>query len=275
MNPSFSISNSSIVVVFPDLGKPLTISSSYKAQYQQAINHIKNKSWAQLRQVCDIVGSIKQYTDKVIFKNGICQFNGKELNNVVTKKIREFWQEGLPVEPLVKFLENCLLNPSQTAVEELYLFLEKNSFTITEDGCFVAWKAVDKNFMSFHVNPDGTHNRNKIGDVVKQDRNLCDPNRDQICAPGLHFCEFSYLSYYTSTPDNRIILVKVNPQNVTAIPSDYSNAKGRCCEYEVVAEVNVNKTGDVIKDHLLFSVDKNGVKYYSNRDSNGRFVSVQ
>ena len=32
------------------------------------------------------------------------------------------------------------------------------------------------------------------------------------------------------------MIVKVNPKDVTSIPSDYNFAKGRCCRYEVVEE---------------------------------------
>jgi len=33
------------------------------------------------------------------------------------------------------------------------------------------------------------------------------------------------------------VIVKINPADVVAIPSDYKNTKGRCCRYEVVAEM--------------------------------------
>lgn len=33
-------------------------------------------------------------------------------------------------------------------------------------------------------------------------------------------------------------MVKVNPKNVVAIPSDYNNMKGRACEYEVIGVIN-------------------------------------
>jgi len=34
----------------------------------------------------------------------------------------------------------------------------------------------------------------------------------------------------------KTMIVKINPRDVVAIPSDYNNAKGRTCRYEVVAE---------------------------------------
>jgi hypothetical protein len=32
-------------------------------------------------------------------------------------------------------------------------------------------------------------------------------------------------------------LIKINPADVVSIPSDYNNAKGRCCKYVVVGEI--------------------------------------
>ena len=34
--------------------------------------------------------------------------------------------------------------------------------------------------------------------------------------------------------------MKINPRDVVSIPSDYNDAKGRACRYEVVGEVGVN-----------------------------------
>ena len=45
----------------------------------------------------------------------------------------------------------------------------------------------------------------------------------------------SYLTCFGYS-DARTVVVKVNPRDVCAIPSDYSNAKGRASYYEVVAE---------------------------------------
>jgi hypothetical protein len=34
-----------------------------------------------------------------------------------------------------------------------------------------------------------------------------------------------------------VMILKINPADVVSIPTDYDGAKGRCCAYEVVAEV--------------------------------------
>jgi len=37
----------------------------------------------------------------------------------------------------------------------------------------------------------------------------------------------------------RIVIVKINPADVVSIPSDYNDAKGRTCRYEVIGELGV------------------------------------
>jgi hypothetical protein len=36
------------------------------------------------------------------------------------------------------------------------------------------------------------------------------------------------------------VIVKINPRDVVSIPTDYNNAKGRACRYEVIGEVGAN-----------------------------------
>lgn len=68
----------------------------------------------------------------------------RPLPEVLQKRILNFLDSNLPIDALIKFWENCQLNPEFRAVEELYLFLEHNGLPITSDGCFVAYKKVDK-----------------------------------------------------------------------------------------------------------------------------------
>jgi hypothetical protein len=282
MNPSYSITSKVITAIFED-GRPLTISSSNKAQYEEAKRAIKLSNWKAFREAFNVQKSLEKLALKFAVKivDGRCYLGDKEINNVVTRKIYEVWQEGLPVKGLVKFLENCLANPSQKAVEELYLFLEKNGFTLTEDGCFIAWRRVDSNYMSYHANPDGTHNRNMPGDKPSMKREDCNSNRDETCSRGLHFCAYDYLSsYHADDEGSKVVLVKINPKNVVSIPSDYKNAKGRCCEYEVLQEVNpvkglgLNYNTNVLENQKLLKTEGVKVKSYSNRDSKGRFQKL-
>jgi hypothetical protein len=55
----------------------------------------------------------------------------------------------------------------------------------------------------------------------------------------LHFCSQEYLPHFGGS-DSRVVIVKINPRDVVSIPTDYNNAKGRACRYEVIGEVGAN-----------------------------------
>lgn len=140
------------------------------------------------------------------------------------------YKDGFPVTPLVKFIDNLMENPSARAVRELYGFLEKNNLPITEDGYFLAYKKVRGNYLDVY---SGTMD-NSVGKVVTMPRRKVNDNAEQICSEGLHFCSIDYLKHFGG---ERVVIVKINPRDVVSIPVDYNNAKGRCCAYEVVGEV--------------------------------------
>jgi len=114
----------------------------------------------------------------------------------------------------------------------LYGFLEKNRLPITGDGHFLAYKKVRDNFMDVYT---GTMD-NSVGKFVEMERNQVNDDKNQTCSAGLHFCSESYLNHFGG---ERTVIVKINPRDVVSIPTDYDNAKGRACRYEVIGEVGV------------------------------------
>ena len=141
-------------------------------------------------------------------------------------------QEGFSIEPMVLFMENLMSNPSKRSVLELYGFLEKSNLPITPDGHFLAYKKVRDNYLDCH---SGTMD-NSVGKVLEMERNEVDDDKDRTCSSGLHFCSISYLNCFGG---ERTMILKINPRDVVSIPSDYNDAKGRTCRYEVIGELNV------------------------------------
>jgi hypothetical protein len=104
----------------------------------------------------------------------------RPLPEVLQKRIMSFLDDELPIDALIKFWENCQLNPEFRAIEELYLFLEHNGLPITDDGCFVAYKKVDKvdyeaeapeEFVGLYIDKLGNCRNNKghfVGGEVKE-----------------------------------------------------------------------------------------------------------
>jgi len=171
-------------------------------------------------------GNLSIHGEKVFWKE-------RELNKGLCFRIIKMYQEGFSIEPMVKFIDNLMENPSSTAVEELYIFLEHNTLPITSDGYFLAYKKVTANYKDCYTNTID----NSIGAIVNMERNLVDDNRNKHCSQGLHFCSIEYLTHFHG---DKIMILKINPKNVVSIPKDYNNSKGRCCEYEVIGELGVS-----------------------------------
>ena len=121
-------------------------------------------------------------------------------------------------------------NPSKSCVDQLYEFLENKNLPIDEDGDFYAYKAVKSNWMDKH---SGTIS-NKIGETVEIARNKVDDNPRNDCSYGLHVGSIEYVRGF-GNPDDKYVIVKVNPADAVAVPS-YDTRKMRCCKYIVVEE---------------------------------------
>lgn len=181
--------------------------------------------------------SLKRMTEAVTLTPEISLFEGRILYNgepvepVISERMVAMLDEQKPMQYMVNFLENLMQNPSMRATKQLYPFLEFGRNPITPDGCFLAYKAVRANFFDIH---SGKFD-NSIGAKPSMARNRVDEDPNQTCSNGLHVCSFDYLPHF-SHDNGHVMVVKVNPRDVVAIPADYNNTKMRVSTYEVVAE---------------------------------------
>jgi len=190
------------------------------------------------------------------------------------KKLLEFVEEGYPIDYLINFWKNCLANPRQDAVTELFQFLESNKIPITPTGTFIAYKKVtrvgeqkdDSRFNGLKLDKQGNVRDPRghfVGNPLRQyfidylegriesqfvdshSRSVKQSIGDVIsmdrdlCDPDReNSCStgfhFAGYEYAKGFSGNAFVYVEVNPMNVTAIPTDYNYQKGRCCEYTIV-----------------------------------------
>lgn len=183
------------------------------------------------------LASVKNFLAKVtggavaITEQGVT-YAGEPLTNYLADKMLRFFKEGLPVQHYCKFLSNLMANPSMTARKELYLFLEAANLPITEDGCFLAYKAVRSDYKDIH---SGKFD-NSPGTTLLMRRAEVDDNRNVTCSYGFHAAAYEYAKNFMQS-DGKMVAVKINPADVVSVPADYGNQKLRCCRYEVMFEV--------------------------------------
>jgi hypothetical protein len=178
-------------------------------------------------------------------KNGEVFVRNEKLPTSLGNRILDFANSGLPFVPLLRFWDNCKMNPDPRAQTDLYKFLEHNGHPITSDGCFIGYRnvkrIVDENGNEKFVDwQTGTFD-NSIGKKANMRREDCDSNPDVTCSKGLHVAALPYASTFKAKEEGAALVeVKVNPRDVVAIPTDYNGQKMRVCELHVIAE---NKEG--------------------------------
>jgi hypothetical protein len=202
--------------------------------YRLIMENLHNASEEELVKLVDIETAVASFGDgRVEVKNGKVLYDGEQVHGAISKRILEFMSKGLPFEPLVKFLNNLMENPSMQSQQELYDFLEHQYLPITEDGHFLAYKAVRNDFMDKYAGKF----RNKVGDVCEMTRAKVDDNRSVGCSQGLHAGALNYVAGYGSLDaGDKIVIVKINPKDVVSVPNDCNCEKLRTCRYEVVGE---------------------------------------
>lgn len=160
------------------------------------------------------------------------RWNGTVIGGVIVERLLAMLKAGEDLEPLALFLNRLMQNPLESAREELYLWLEEGDAPITPTGTFLAFKKVGVNYKDLY---SGKFD-NSVGQVVSMPREEVDPDRHRTCSQGLHFCSYGYLSHYHGN-SGRVMIVEIDPADVVAVPSDYSNQKGRTWKYVVIGEV--------------------------------------
>lgn len=189
--------------------------------------------------------------------------DGNPVSNSVSKAIMSMMANGFDFEPLVKFFERLLQNPSSRSVKELWGFLEVNGLMLTEDGCFLAYKSVRGNYLDKY---SGTYD-NKPGATMRMPRNEVDDDFTKHCSQGFHVGALAYSGpsgWYHSIGD-KVIICKVAPEDVVSVPNDHNCQKLRTCAYTVVgdykaplnAPVYSGNVGDDYDEKDILVVDEN------------------
>ncbi len=196
-------------------------------RYPQIIEAIKSGNLELIPDLVDVAKSFSNIAELELV-DGRIKLNGKDIPEVVSDRVLRFKEQGLPFEPLVKFAEKLLKNPSFRSRKMLYKFLEHNGHPITKEGNFIAYKKVRTDFTDCH---SGKFD-NSIGTIVKMDRRDVDDDPANTCSSGLHVAAYKYASNFSS---GHLLEVEINPEDVVAVPNDYDGEKMRVCKYEVKA----------------------------------------
>lgn len=229
MKPAYILTENSLTVTID--GTTTTINSSHPS-WRLAIECLKKKDYASLQSALSVKTALHKYTNgKVEVQNGCVIFNGEPIHNYLSSKILHFVQLGLPHEPLVKFLERLMANPSSRAINELYQFLQHKNLPITDSGTFLAYKSVRNDYTDHH---SGKFD-NSVGSTLEMPRNCVDDNYQHGCSHGFHAGSLQYASSFGGS-DSILLIVEIDPADVVSVPSDNDCQKLRTCKYKVISK---------------------------------------
>lgn len=162
-------------------------------------------------------------------------------------------------ERFARFLSNLEQNPSARAKEAVFKWVEQNGLTITEDGRFLGYKAVQADGKSKHSGPNNFINGvlfgeagkdyqvpHEVGSVISKRRADVDENDQVACSTGLHVGTEQYAKGF----GERLLTVAVNPRDVVSVPDGDLTWKIRVSEYEVISLADVKQFASTSYDLL-------------------------
>lgn len=182
-------------------------------------------------------------------KDGNLYVFGDPVHSTLATRVLSFLENGLDCVHLFKFILKLNLNPSKRAVDELYTFLEHRALPITDNGNFLAYKAVNSDYTDKYSGKF----LNTIDSVLEMPRNKVDDDKNVGCSYGFHAGTIEYAKQF-SGGIGRIVLVEINPSDVVSIPTDCEFQKLRTCKYKVVGEYEIDLTDPMYASR--FSTDQ-------------------
>lgn len=234
-------------------GRPYSLEKDSEL-FSKAMVLIKEEKGKELLVLMDKGKALKEYSNSEIeILEGRISYKGVSIKTSLASYILRMKEEGFDCSNFLKFLDNLMLNPSNSVVSRLWDFLEVGKNPVTDDGCFLAYKKINNDWTDIYT---GKMN-NSVGQEVSVPRNFVDEDMNRTCSHGLHVCSYEYLSSYGNSNDNRVVICKVNPKDVVAIPRDYNDTKMRVCSYTVLEEVVDWKKNNVLTKSSVVITNSN------------------
>ncbi|WVX87588.1 RIIB lysis inhibitor [Vibrio phage EniLVp02] len=218
-------------------GEVVTASSDNR-NYHELLKALMNNDFSRAKDLAQLPLQLVGYSRGLLAvrraeDNFAVTYAGHDLpSDVATEIIRAATSANeYELEKLSAFVIRLLQNPSYTAVRRAFAFIKAKDIKITNDGLLMCYKNVADDFKDIY---SGTFD-NSPGQLLQMNRWMVDDDHGKTCSSGLHVCSKSYLSHYGK--GQRTVRCLVDPADIVSIPTDYNDAKMRCCRYYVLDEV--------------------------------------
>jgi hypothetical protein len=240
------------LTVFTPSGAPIVVTGEHP-QFAEILEGAQSDvAIDDLRDLADLSNAVAAHFDRlserVAVANGRVYFDGDEVDSSITAQIIRCLDDSSAGDwkPLVLFMENVAANPNEHSREQLFDWLRDREFTITSNGCFIAYKGVysrDEDAEDTYpyqscsrgeaIVNGGRHEGaipNAVGATIEMPRGDVQHNPAAGCSTGLHVGTYTYAQGYAR---GALLTVMVNPRDVVSVPTDCNAEKMRVCRYVV------------------------------------------
>lgn len=225
-------------------GKVYQVDARNKALYDQVKDLLRNKDYAAIPDTIDRLSKLvakvaaSPKNANIVIKNRrvyLVDDNGQEhrLQGYEITKLVELNDDGFDITPISNFAKRIRQNPSEPVRGRLYEFMEYGKLPLVDDGDFIAYKVVRGNYRDKATNTFD----NSVGQRVTMPREHVDDDDNVTCSRGLHVCSKEYIKHFLHNRGDRLMVVRVHPEDVVSIPVDYNNTKMRTAGYTVIGEI--------------------------------------
>ena len=218
-------------------GKDYSINAG-NSSFSKALEAYNAKDWESFIYIVNPeirLKSLYASYEGIEVKDGILYVFGDPIHSTIAKRVISFIEHGLDCVHLFKFILKLNMNPSKRAVDELYTFLEHRALPVTDNGNFLAYKAVRTDYTDKYTGKF----LNTIDSVLEMPRNKVDDNKENGCSYGFHAGSVDYAKDFMNA-DGHLMIVEINPADVVSIPTDCQYQKLRTCKYKVVGEYEID-----------------------------------
>lgn len=253
--------NSNVTVFIPGGDPPVLVAHSSHSNFDAIVEACLANESEGIEELFDLGVTVatrfESLSERVSVQNGHVFLDGDVVDDTLTKQIIRFLDEDIEDwKPLVNFFEKVQANPNVHSREQLYRWLDRYDFTITQSGDIVGYKGVSKksdgtlisrNSGSAIVNGEKVTGQipNTPGDVIEMPRSEVEFDPSVGCSRGLHVGTYNYAQGWAS---GAMLEVHVNPRDVVSVPTDCSDQKVRVCRYKVVQTLDAPYSTAVLDD---------------------------
>ena len=229
--PAYTLTHESLTIIWE--GKSYTVQKG-APNFLALRMALLSEKWEDIPKNLTIAKSIEEWAKGAFTVNGsIILFNNVTLPEPIATRIKRMVGRGENPTPVFKFYERLQKNPSYRSVHQLWGFMTHQGIPLTADGCFLAYKAVDRDYKDNYSKKFN----NRPGEILEMPRNKISDDPEVACHDGFHVGALAYAQSFGNA-DRRIMICKVDPENVVCVPHDESQKKMRVCKYEVIGEHN-------------------------------------